>query len=108
MTSEQTRPQHPLREGTSSEGGSELRSVEQMLTVQQREELRADLAEIARLRRRALDAFIGGAEGQDGSPLDIKLARAELGGRLSREHDVSGADFARCRAPGDSPQQRHR
>ena len=107
MAPDQTRPQRPLRDGTGSDGGSELRSVEQMLTVQQRDELRADLAEIARLRRQALDAFIGGAEGQDGSPLDIKLARAELGGRLSREHDESGADFARRRASGDSHPQRH-
>ena len=72
-----------------------------MLTVRQREELRADLAEIARLRRQALDAFIGGAEGQDGSPLDIKLARAELGGRLSREHDESSADFTCSRCSPD-------
>ena len=107
MASDQNRPQRPLRDGTGSDGGSELQSVEQLLTVQQREELRADLAEIARLRRQALDAFIGGAEGQDGSPLDIKLARAELGGRLSREHDVSSADFARRCSLGDSRPQRH-
>ena len=52
VASEQTRPQDPPRDGTSS-GGTGLRSVEQMLTVQQREELRADLAEIAQRRRRA-------------------------------------------------------
>lgn len=101
MAPDQTRPQRPLRDGTGSDGGSELRSVEQMLTVQQREELRADLAEIARLCRGALDALIGGAEGSGGSPLDIRRASADLGGRLSSEHDESSVDFTPRRSRAD-------
>lgn len=53
MTSEQNCPRSAPRDVTSPDGVTGLRSVEQMLTVQQREELRADLAEIARRRRRA-------------------------------------------------------
>lgn len=56
MASDQNRPQRPLRDGTGSDCDSGLQSVEQLLTLQQREELRTDLAEIARRRRRAEDA----------------------------------------------------
>lgn len=55
MTSEQNRPQRPLRERTGFDGAAGLQAVEQMLTVQQRAELRNDLAEIAQRRRRAED-----------------------------------------------------
>ena len=52
-------------------------------------------------RRLALEAFIGGAEGPDGSSLDIRRARAELGDRLSSEHDEWSADFAQPRPADD-------
>ena len=56
VASEQNQPQRPLRNGKISDRGAELRSVGQMLTTQQRKDLRADLAEIARCRRQAEDA----------------------------------------------------
>ena len=81
MASDQNRPQRPLRDGTGSDGGSEFQPVEKLLTVQRREELRADLVEIVRRRHLTKDAS---------SSLWLGREDRELGGtRLSSRRTAS-------------------